>query len=51
VVQAIMGELMARYALHRGLVGVVIDGAVRDKAEISAGELPVYASGLSHLGA
>jgi regulator of RNase E activity RraA len=51
VVYAIMGELMARYALHRGLVGVVVDGAVRDKAEISAGELPVYARGVSHLGA
>jgi regulator of RNase E activity RraA len=46
-----MGELMARYALYRGLVGVVIDGAIRDRAEISAGELPVYACGVSHLGA
>jgi regulator of RNase E activity RraA len=51
VVHAIMGELMARYAHYRRLVGVVIDGAVRDRAEISAGELPVYARGVSHLGA
>lgn len=50
VVNAIVGELMTSYAASRGIAGMVIDGAVRDVAEISAGGLPVYSRGVSHLG-
>jgi regulator of RNase E activity RraA len=50
LVNAIVGELMARYAQTRGVAGIVIDGAVRDRAQISDGTLPVYARGVSHLG-
>jgi regulator of RNase E activity RraA len=50
VVNAIVGELMTSYALSRGIGALVIDGAVRDVADISAGGLPVYARGVSHLG-
>jgi regulator of RNase E activity RraA len=50
LVNAIVGELMVRYARSRGLAGIVVDGAIRDRAEISAGDLPVYARGVSHLG-
>lgn len=50
VVNAIMGELMALYARQRGIAGIVLDGAVRDSAELSQGILPVFARGISHLG-
>jgi regulator of RNase E activity RraA len=47
---AILGELMAEYALTRGVAGLVVDGAVRDRASLSRGGLPVFARGFSHLG-
>jgi regulator of RNase E activity RraA len=50
LVNAILGELMSEYAATRGIAGLVIDGAVRDQNSISAGELPVFARGFSHLG-
>jgi 4-hydroxy-4-methyl-2-oxoglutarate aldolase len=42
---ALMGELMCAHAAQAGLAGVVIDGAVRDSAELRVGTLPVFASG------
>jgi regulator of RNase E activity RraA len=50
VVNALVGDLMSRYAASRGITGLVIDGAVRDRACLSRGSLPVYARGISHLG-
>ncbi|WP_298868299.1 RraA family protein [uncultured Microbacterium sp.] len=50
VTNAILGELMTAYAQSRGFSGIIVDGAVRDHDEISAGSMPVYARGLSHLG-
>lgn len=47
---ATLGGLMTRYAATRGIAGLVVDGAVRDSAELSAGDVPVYARGLSHMG-
>jgi regulator of RNase E activity RraA len=47
---AIIGELMLAHALHRGVGGFVINGAVRDAAAIRAGHLPVYAAGITHRG-
>lgn len=42
---ALMGELMCAHAAQAGIAGVVIDGAVRDVAELRAGALPVFACG------
>ena len=48
--QALMGEIMASYAESLGVVGLVIDGAIRDVAAIRAREFPVYARGVTHRG-
>jgi RraA family protein len=48
--QAVIGEIMASWAAKRGVAGFVIDGAIRDAAEIGAGLLPVYACGVTHRG-
>lgn len=50
VVNAILGELMSAYAASRGIVGIVVDGAIRDWAAISAGPIPVFSRGVSHMG-
>jgi len=50
LVNAILGELMTEYAETRGIAGLVVDGAVRDRRSISAGNLPVFSRGFSHLG-
>ena len=41
---AIIGEILVTAARHRGVAGFVIDGAVRDVAELRVGEVPVFAS-------
>ena len=40
---ALWGGLTTEAALIKGLAGVVIDGAIRDSAEIARSRLPVYA--------
>lgn len=50
LVNAILGELMTEYAATRGIAGLVVDGAVRDQTTLSAGQIPVFARGFSHLG-
>ncbi|MCR6671865.1 RraA family protein [Devosia ginsengisoli] len=47
---AIIGEIMLRYAASRGVAGFVIDGAIRDLEAVQAGNLPVFAGGVSHRG-
>ncbi|MBW9091725.1 RraA family protein [Rhizobium wenxiniae] len=47
---AIIGELMVAHAEQRGLGGIVIYGAIRDSAELSAGSFPVFAAGVTHRG-
>lgn len=47
---ALVGELMTRYALARGIAGFVINGAIRDLDVIAAGTFPVYAAGVTHRG-
>jgi RraA family protein len=47
---AIAGEMMLNYGEKRGLAGVVINGAVRDIASISASSFPVFAAGVTHRG-
>jgi RraA family protein len=48
--RAVLGEIMARYAVTRGIAAIVVDGAVRDADELAAGPLPVFALGVNHLG-
>ncbi len=48
--RAIIGEIMGRYAVTRGLAALVVDGAVRDAEGLAAGPIPVFAVGINHLG-
>lgn len=48
--QALMGEIMASFAESLGVVGLVIDGAIRDVGSIHAKDFPVYARGVTHRG-
>jgi regulator of RNase E activity RraA len=48
--RAVLGEIMLRYAVTRGLAGIVVDGAVRDAEGLAAGPIPVFALGINHLG-
>jgi regulator of RNase E activity RraA len=43
--QALVGELMMLYARTRGVVGFVIDGAIRDVAAFANSDFPCYARG------
>jgi regulator of RNase E activity RraA len=47
---AIMGEIMVAIALKRGIAGFVINGAIRDAAEIGASGLAMFAAGITHRG-
>lgn len=41
---SIMGELMALWAIKRGLGGFIFDGAIRDIGTLKNMEIPIYAS-------
>lgn len=43
----IWGELLSTAATHRGCVGAIIDGAVRDLRQMRAMQFPVWARGAS----
>lgn len=43
--RSIMGSLMATYCNVRGLAGIVINGCIRDRDELSNMDFPVYACG------
>lgn len=47
---ALVGGLLAAAALAAGAAGIVIDGAVRDTAELRSSELPVFASAATPAG-
>ena len=47
---AVLGGIMTAGAAMLGLAGVVVDGAIRDVAEIRGREFPVYARGVNHRG-
>ena len=47
---AVVGGILSFYAASIGVAGVVIDGAIRDVAEIREREFPVYARGVTHRG-
>lgn len=48
--RALMGGIMCAQAAALKMAGVVIDGAVRDVAELRAGSFPVFAAGVSPAG-
>ena len=50
VTNAIFGGIMSLGAEKLGLGGLVVDGAIRDVAEIGERSFPVYARGVSHRG-
>lgn len=47
---AVVGGILSFYAAKIGLAGIVIDGAIRDVAEIRDRDFPVYARGVTHRG-
>jgi len=47
---AITGEIMMTQAAVNGLAGVVIDGAIRDAAQMKDIDMPVYAAGVQPKG-
>ena len=47
---AVVGGILSFYAAQIGVVGLVIDGAIRDVAEIRDREFPIYARGITHRG-
>ncbi len=47
---ALVGELMMMDAANRGVLGFVIDGAVRDADVFAQGEFACFARGVSHKG-
>ncbi len=50
LVNALMGELMLAYAIKKGVVGFVLNGAIRDLDNFRATNLPTYAAGVTHRG-
>jgi regulator of RNase E activity RraA len=50
VSNAIFGGIMSLGAEKLGLAGLIVDGAIRDMAEIGERTFPVYARGVSHRG-
>ena len=47
---AIIGGIMSAMAKKRGIAGFVINGAIRDVADIAADSWPVFAAGVTHRG-
>jgi regulator of RNase E activity RraA len=47
---AAVGGILTFYAERIGLAGVVLEGAIRDVAEIRGRDFPVYARGVTHRG-
>ena len=47
---AVVGGIMTFYMASIGMAGFVIDGAIRDVAEIAARTFPVYARAVNHRG-
>lgn len=47
---AVLGGIMSAGAAMLGLAGVVVDGAIRDVAEIGERDFPVFARGANHRG-
>lgn len=47
---SVMGELMALWAVQRGIGGFVVDGAIRDIGALKRMGMPIYAAGVTPAG-
>ncbi|MCB1380066.1 MAG: RraA family protein [Alphaproteobacteria bacterium] len=47
---AVLGDLVANKAKHRGIAGFIVDGLVRDLPGLKEAGLPVYARGITPFG-
>ncbi len=47
---SLFGELMLTHAITRGIAGLVINGAIRDRDAFLEHNLPVFAAGVTHRG-
>ena len=47
---AVLGDLIANKAKHRGIAGFIVDGLVRDLPGLKEADLPVYARGITPFG-
>lgn len=47
---AVLGDLVANKARHRGIAGFIVDGLVRDLPGLQEAELPVFARGITPFG-
>lgn len=47
---AVMGDLVATKAKHRGIAGFIVDGLIRDLPAMQEVDLPVYARGITPFG-
>jgi RraA family protein len=47
---AVLGDLVANKAKHRGIVGFIVDGLVRDLPGLKECGLPIYAKGVTPFG-
>lgn len=45
--RAILGEIIAKYAIQRGIKGIVLEGAVRDIEALEALDIPIYYTSIS----
>ena len=50
ITNAVIGGILSFYAATIGTAGLVLDGAIRDVAEIRERDYPVYARGVNHRG-
>lgn len=50
IANALMGELMLAHAINKGVVGFVINGAIRDLDAFREVNLPTFAAGVTHRG-
>ena len=48
--QALIGQVISEFAASLGVVGLVVDGAIRDVEAIRASDFPVYARSVTHRG-
>ncbi|MGH6820228.1 MAG: RraA family protein, partial [Methylocella sp.] len=47
---AVLGDLVANKAKHRGIAGFIVDGLVRDLPGLKEADLPVFARGVTPFG-
>lgn len=50
ITNALIGEIMMRMAIKKGIKGMITNGAIRDSAAFKNSPFTVYAKGITHLG-